>query len=88
MAADKLPTNPLKLPMISRPPKSMVEALKKIGSATASGELNRLGFKRCTIICPTSWSPGKIIAGPTLTLQFMPKREDVYNDTECLDPEK
>ncbi len=50
MTADKLPTNSLKLPMISRPPKSMVEALKKIGSATASGELNRLGFKRCTII--------------------------------------
>ncbi|MSQ07690.1 MAG: ribonuclease activity regulator RraA [Dehalococcoidia bacterium] len=88
MPAGKLPSNPLNLPTIKRPSKSMVEALKKIGSATASGELSRLGFKRCTIIGPTNWSPGIVMAGPALTLQFMPKREDVYNDAEYVGPDK
>jgi regulator of RNase E activity RraA len=73
---------------IKRPPKSMIEALKNIGSATASGELNRMGYTRCTIIGPTPWSPGKSVVGPALTLQFLPKRADVYNDAEYVDPER
>jgi regulator of RNase E activity RraA len=37
---------------------------------------------------PVSWSPGKAIAGPALTLQFLPKREDLYGEGEYADPEK
>ena len=36
----------------------------------------------------TSWTPGKTVAGPALTLQFMPKREDIYRVDEYADPEK
>jgi regulator of RNase E activity RraA len=78
----------IKQETIKRPPKTMIEALKNIGSATASGELNRMGYTRCTIIGPTPWSPGKSIAGPALTLQFLPKRADVYDDREYVDPER
>jgi regulator of RNase E activity RraA len=73
---------------IERPPRATVEALKRIGSATASGELNRLGFKGCTIVGPTAWTPGASIAGPALTLQFLPKRADVYDDAEYVAPER
>jgi len=73
---------------INRPPKEMVEALKHIGSATASGELNRLGFKGCTITGPTPWTQGASIVGPALTLQFLPKRADVYDDAEYVAPER
>jgi regulator of RNase E activity RraA len=73
---------------IERPPHEMIEALRHIGSATASGELNRLGFKGCTIIGPTPWTPGASIVGPALTLQFLPKRADVYDDAEYVAPER
>jgi regulator of RNase E activity RraA len=73
---------------IERPPKETIEALKHIGSATASGELNRMGLKGCTIIGPTPWTPGMSIVGPALTLQFLPKRADVYDDAEYVAPER
>lgn len=88
MAAIKQAPNAIKTPGIKRPPKSLVEALKNIGSATASGELNRLGIKRTAIIGPVSHIPGKSIAGPALTLQFMPMREDMYPQAEYVAPEK
>ena len=34
------------------------------------------------------WNKGKSIAGPALTLQFMPKREDLYGEGEYADAEK
>jgi regulator of RNase E activity RraA len=73
---------------ITRPSKALVEAIRGIGAATASSTLNRLGVRNAHIVGPVSWSPGKAIAGPALTLQFMPKREDLYGDGEYLDPEK
>ena len=73
---------------ITRPSKALVEAIRGIGAATASSTLNRLGVRNAHIVGPVSCSPGKAIAGPALTLQFMPKREDIYGDGEYLDPEK
>ena len=35
-----------------------------------------------------AWSPGKLVVGPALTLQFMPKREDLYGQGEYVDPEQ
>jgi regulator of RNase E activity RraA len=73
---------------IERPAKHLIEGLAAIGSATASGELSRLGIRNPHIRGPVPWTPGRAIAGPALTLQFMPKREDLYGADEYADPEK
>lgn len=75
-------------PDITRPDPAVIEALKGIGSATAAAELHRLGIRNTHIEGVTSWTPGKSIVGPAITLQFMPLREDVYQDDEYTDPEK
>src|SRR5436190_8280279 len=78
----------IETPDITRPPKELMEALKHIGSATASGELSRLGNRNPFMSGPVTWTRGKTVAGPALTLQFMPKREDLYGVDEYADPEK
>lgn len=78
----------IETPDIQRPPKELLEGLAKIGSATATGELSRLGIRDPQIHGPVSWTPGKAVVGPALTLQFMPKREDVYGVDEYSDPER
>jgi regulator of RNase E activity RraA len=88
MSSNPTPMHAITQPIIERPPRETIEALQEIGSATASGELNRLGFKNCTIVGPTAWTPGASIAGPALTLQFLPKRIDVYDDQEYVNPER
>jgi regulator of RNase E activity RraA len=73
---------------IVRPPVAWVERLKAIGAAAASSSLARLGVRNAHICGPVSWSKGKAVAGPALTLQFMPKREDIYGEDEYAEPEK
>ncbi|MBM3958683.1 MAG: ribonuclease activity regulator RraA [SAR202 cluster bacterium] len=73
---------------IKRPPKSLIKRLEGIGAATAAGELNRMGIKNVFIQGPTTWTPGRSIVGPALTLQFMPKRGDIYPEGEYVDPER
>ena len=63
------------------------EALARIGTATISGELNRLGIRDPHIRGPVPLVPGRTAAGPALTLQFMPKREDLFGGAEYDDPE-
>ena len=75
-------------PGIVRPSKELVAAVLAVGAASASSTLAHMGIRNCHIQGPVSWSPGKAIAGPALTLQFMPKREDLYSETEYADPEK
>jgi regulator of RNase E activity RraA len=75
-------------PDIERPSKELIAGLARIGSATASGELSRLGIRDPHMHGPVSWSAGKTVVGPALTLQFMPKREDLYRVDEYADPEK
>lgn len=87
-AAPITPMHAIEPTGVERPPQAMIEALKHIGSATASGELNRLGFRGCTIVGPTAWTPGASVVGPALTLQFLPKRPDVYDDREYVAPER
>ncbi len=74
-------------PDIVRPSKELVAGLAAIGSATAAGELSRLGIRDPFMKGPVAWNKGKAMAGPALTLQFMPKREDIYGDAEYQDPE-
>lgn len=73
---------------IRRPDPSLIAALQGIGSATATGELKRLGIRNAFIQGPVCMTPGASIVGPALTLQFMPKREDLYPDAEYVDPER
>ena len=73
---------------IQRPPRELIEALRHIGSATASGELKRLGIRNVFMQGPIAMTPGSSIVGPALTLQFMPKREDLYPDAEYVSPER
>lgn len=75
-------------PDIVRPPQQLVDGLAAIGSATASSELNKLGIRSAHIRGPVSFTPGASVAGPALTLQFMPKREDLYQVDEYAEPEK
>ena len=78
----------IETPDIVRPSKDLVDALAKVGSATASGELSRLGIRDPHIRGLAPWTRGKTVAGPALTLQFMPKREDLYDVNEYADPER
>jgi len=75
-------------PDITRPPREIIEGLKEIGSATAAGELSRLGSRDAHVRGVMPWTRGKSVVGPALTLQFMPKREDIYRVDEYADPEK
>ena len=81
-------TQTIQTPDIERPARSLIEALQHIGSATASGELKRLGIRSTFIQGPIAMTPGASIVGPALTLQFMPKREDLYPDAEYVEPER
>ncbi|HEY1781501.1 MAG TPA: ribonuclease activity regulator RraA [Roseiarcus sp.] len=73
---------------ISRPPRALADGLAKIGTATLSSELSRqLGIRDTHIRGPRPLVKGRTIAGPALTLQCMPKREDLYNESEYEDPE-
>lgn len=67
---------------ITRPDPALCEALRQIGSATVAGELYNLGVTRPHMAGLTSWRPGKEIAGPALTLQCMPKRQDLTDSKE------
>lgn len=79
---------PIETADIQRPDPALINALKGIGSATATGELRRLGIRSAFIHGPVCATPGVSIVGPALTLQFMPKREDLYADAEYVDPER
>src|SRR5579859_5357491 len=81
-------STPIETQDIVRPDPALIDSLKAIGSATASGELKRLGIRNVHIQGPVSFTPGVSVVGPALTLQFMPKREDLYPDAEYVEPEQ
>ena len=72
---------------IVRPPPEWSEALAAIGAATITGTLYRMGIRNTHIAGPVAWTQGRAIAGPALTLQFLPIREDLYDDDEYGNPE-
>src|SRR5690606_4841762 len=76
------------IPKFNRPPKTLLDGLAQVGSATASSELYKMGIRNPFISGAVPHSRGKCIAGPALTLQFMPRREDLYGDDEYADREK
>jgi regulator of RNase E activity RraA len=77
----------IETPDITRPPRAWSDALLKLGTATVSGTLQRLGVRNSHLVGPVQRHDGRAAAGPALTLQFMPKREDVFGDDEYEQPE-
>lgn len=73
---------------ITRPPAAWSAALREIGAATITSTLFHMGVRNPFICGPVAWTKGRTVAGPVLTLQFMPKREDLYGDDEYAEPEK
>jgi regulator of RNase E activity RraA len=72
---------------ITRPPKDLVERVRQVGAATASATLAHMGLRNCFISGPVSYNRGKRVAGPAVTLQMMPKREDLIDESEYADVE-
>lgn len=72
---------------ITRPSKELVAALKQIGAATIAGTLGHMGFKNPHMVGILPQTKGKVIAGPALTLQFLPQRPDLFTEGEYADPE-
>lgn len=75
-------------PDIQRPDPSLVSKLSAIGSATVSSELSKLGVRSAHLLGPVARTPGIHVAGPALTLQCMPVREDVFVFDEYGDREE
>ena len=74
---------------IERPRKELIKGLQEnVSSATAAGELNRLGIRDPFMQGIECRTPGVTMVGPAVTLQFMPKREDLYGKGEYVEPEK
>lgn len=74
-------------PNITRPDPALITALQGVGTATASGELYKLGIKNPHMSGLTTWKKGKAAVGPAITLQWMPKREDFAANSEYADTE-
>jgi regulator of RNase E activity RraA len=64
---------------IQRPSADLIRLFEGVSSASASGDLRRLGFNINTIyghgICPVV--PGGRIVGPAVTLRYVPGRDDL-----------
>jgi regulator of RNase E activity RraA len=73
---------------ITRPSRELVEKVRQVGAATASATLAHMGLRNCFLQGPVAYTPGKCVAGPAVTLQMMPKREDLYVEGEYADVEK
>jgi len=75
-------------PDIVRPDRALSQALRDDSTATAGGELYKLGIKNPYMAGLTSWNKRKRVVGPALTLQWMPKREDMSARSEYAAPEQ
>lgn len=73
---------------IKRPSKELVEQVRLVGAATASATLAHMGIRNAFLQGPVSYNKGKCVAGPAVTLQMMPKREDLFGEGEYADVEK
>ncbi len=80
--------NMIQTPDIPRPSAGLIKALEGIGTATASGELYKLGIKNPHMTGLSSWKKDKCVVGPAITLQWMPRREDMSANSEYADTEQ
>jgi regulator of RNase E activity RraA len=68
---------PVRGPAYERADPALVDAMAPISSATACAQLHQLGLTRTFVQGPTPLVPGQRVVGSSVTLQFMPQREDV-----------
>ncbi|HNP73040.1 MAG TPA: ribonuclease activity regulator RraA [Kouleothrix sp.] len=68
---------PISGPPFERPAPELIERLYRVGSATASAVMHRMGVRQTFVEGPVARQPGAKVVGPVVTLQFMPQREDV-----------
>ncbi|MEO6063261.1 MAG: ribonuclease activity regulator RraA [Thermoflexales bacterium] len=68
---------PISGPSFARPDPDLIKLLYKVGSATASALMHKMGVRQTFIQGPLPRVPGAKVVGPVVTLQFMPQREDV-----------
>ena len=66
------------VPKFARIKNETLNNLKAIGAATIAGALAKEGIRNPHLSGLTPFNPGKLVAGQAVTLQFMPKREDVH----------
>ena len=77
------------IPGFDRIEQDLLNRLREIGTATIAGALAKKGIRNPHLVGLTPFNPGKTIAGQAVTLQFMPKREDVHwGDEYAASPER
>jgi regulator of RNase E activity RraA len=76
-AADIARALPIAGPPFRRPGAAVLAALGGVSSATASALMHRMGVRQTFIAGALPRQNGVKVVGPIVTLQFMPKREDV-----------
>lgn len=70
---------------IERPDPGVVDTLRRVGTAKLSSVIARMGdraIRNVYMVGPVAQRRGTSMAGPALTLQFMPKREDIVGNGE------
>ena len=76
-------------PGFERVNQELIDRLLHIGAATIAGALAKQGIRNPHMVGLTSFNPGKSVAGQAVTLQFMPKREDLHwGDEYAAAPER
>ncbi len=79
----------MQIPKFDRIEQQLLDRLKEIGTATIAGTLAKQGIRNPHLVGLTPFNPGKTVAGQAVTLQFMPKREDVHwGDEYAASPER
>ncbi len=77
------------IPSFDRLEQRLIDRLRDIGAATIAGELAKQGIRNPHMVGLLPFNPGKRVAGQAVTLQFMPKREDLHwGDEYAASPER
>jgi len=72
-------TFPLCGPAFERPDPDLIARMQAVGSATASATLHKIGVTQTFMEGVLPRTAGARICGTAVTLQFMPKREDIID---------
>ena len=67
-----------KVAQFERIAQKTLDTLRDIGTATIAGSLAKEGIRNPHMVGLTSFNAGTAVSGQAVTLQFMPKREDVH----------
>lgn len=68
----------VQVPDFERVKQETIDALKEIGTATIAGALGQAGIRNPHMVGLIPFNAGKTVAGQAVTLQFVPKREDIH----------